>query len=180
MTFRVISLVAVIALAAVLAGHWLARGRHGGGTAAAGPRHGFITRALYALLLVCVLTLIVTGLGPTAIVGAAMEGWMLVIHVATGTAFAVCLALAGVLWAERQAQAGGGGAVFWLALAVGLVLIGTVAASMLGWASSAGIGSLFVIHQYAGLAMALLIIAHLYQRMLEWRYSKHGAGPASH
>jgi len=172
MNFSMIALASVIGLGVLLMLHSLLGRRRSMAMRTAARPHGLLARGLYVVLVLSVLTLIATGLGPTAVLRSAMDGWVLVIHVSTGTAFAVCLALGAVLWAEGQAQAGRGGAVFWLALLTALVLVGTVVASMLGWASSAGIGTLFVIHRYAGLAMALVLIVHIYQRVLEWRYSK--------
>jgi len=127
-------------------------------------------------------------LGITSIVAmlqfGALGGWWLFVHMFGAGAFTFVLPLLAVTWCEanrfgRPPQTAGAEGqerpsrflrlaktMFWLILAAGLIVIGTMILSMLPVFGTGGLELLLDIHRYAGLAVVAATVLHLYAALL--------------
>ncbi|NOY59091.1 MAG: hypothetical protein GXO75_09180 [Calditrichaeota bacterium] len=62
----------------------------------------FSNKLLFPLTAFCVLVMALTGFIPVVFFGTHMSGYILMLHVATSSLFALCIALAGILWAHKH------------------------------------------------------------------------------
>lgn len=62
----------------------------------------FSNKLLFPLTLFCVIIMALTGFIPIIFFGTRMSGYILMLHVATSPLFALCIALAGILWAHKH------------------------------------------------------------------------------
>jgi len=130
----------------------------------------------------------VTVLGVTSFVAmirfGALGGWWLFIHMFGAGAFTVLLPVLALTWCqanrfecpappvgdEGQMPAGRfpclAKALFWVILAAGLVVTGTMLLSMLPLFGTHGLELLLNIHRYAGLVVVAAMIMHLYAALL--------------
>ena len=130
----------------------------------------------------------VTVLGVTSFVAmirfGALGGWWLFIHMFGAGAFTVVLPVLALTWCQANrfgcsAQPAGdqgqspasrfpclAKAMFWVILAAGLVVTGTMLLSMLPLFGTHGLELLLDIHRYAGLAVVAALILHLYAALL--------------
>lgn len=113
-----------------------------------------------------------------------LGGWWLFAHMFGAGAFTLVLPLLALTWCEAHGGAcparPAGDAepppsarfsclaktMFWVILAAGLVVIGTMVLSMLPLFGTVGLELLLDIHRYAGLAVVAAMILHLYATML--------------
>ena len=127
-------------------------------------------------------------LGITSIVAmlkyGALGGWWLFVHMFGAGAFTFVLPLLAVTWCEasrfgRPSQPAGAEGqeqpsrflrlaktMFWVILAAGLIVIGTMILSMLPVFGTGGLELLLDIHRYAGLALVAATVLHLYAALL--------------
>jgi hypothetical protein len=130
----------------------------------------------------------VTVLGVTSFVAmirfGALGGWWLFIHMFGAGVFTVVLPVLALTWCEancfgRPVQPAGdegqqppprfpglAKAMFWVILAAGLLVTGTMLLSMLPLFGTHGLELLLDIHRYAGLAVVAAMILHLYAALL--------------
>jgi cytochrome b subunit of formate dehydrogenase len=129
----------------------------------------------------------VTVLGLTSFVGmlcfGTLGGWWLFIHMVGAGAFTVALPLWAITWCEahrfgRPPQAAGAETppatrflqlakvMFWVLLAGGLVVSGTMLLSMLPLFGTHGLEVLLDVHRLAGLAVVVAAILHVYAALL--------------
>ena len=130
----------------------------------------------------------VTVLGVTSFVAmmrfGALGGWWLFIHMFGAGAFTVLLPVLALTWcqanrfgcaaqpADDEGQTPASRfpclakALFWVILATGLVVIGTMMLSMLPLFGTHGLELLLDVHRYAGLAVVAAMILHLYAALL--------------
>ncbi len=130
----------------------------------------------------------VTVLGITSFVAmirfGTLGGWWLFFHMFGAGAFTVVLPLLALTWgqanrAECPASPAGSEvptpaspfpclarAMFWVILAAGLVVTGTMLLSMLPLFGTPGQNLLLDVHRYAGLAVVMAMILHLYAALL--------------
>ena len=130
----------------------------------------------------------VTVLGVTSFVAmirfGTLGGWWLFFHMFGAGAFTVVLPLLALTWCQASraecpaSPAGSEGpapaspfpclakAMFWVILAAGLVVTGTMLLSMLPVFGTPGQGLLLDVHRYAGLAVVMAMILHLYAALL--------------
>ncbi|NLF70251.1 MAG: hypothetical protein GX575_14525 [Candidatus Anammoximicrobium sp.] len=113
-----------------------------------------------------------------------LGGWWLFLHMVGAGAFTFVLPVLAVTWCEAHRwgcprQPSGGEdqpppsrflglakAMFWLILIGGLVAIGTMILSMLPVFGTDGLVLLLDIHRYAGLAVVVATVLHLYAALL--------------
>jgi formate dehydrogenase subunit gamma len=194
-TFRV---VAIVCLAGVVIesllhyARWGRKVRAGGPAGGAGDlrRFGLLERIVLLGLALTLLCLAVTGLAANLLFGEKLEGWLLMLHVAAGGGFILCLLLMAVFWAEdcrfrrhdadfrraareqpgEPAPAGrfdaGQKVTFWAALLLGLIATLTTMVSMLPVFSPEGMEVLRDLHRYGGLLLALFGYIHVYQTVI--------------
>lgn len=122
-------------------------------------RFGLIDKGIFAVVLICVLLLMITG-------QMELRGWILMFHVSTGGVLIAFMALWAILWAgacrfgitsaKLPRFTFGEKVCFWLILALSLPVIGTVMLSMLPVFGTHGQELLVEIHEYSGLALFLL------------------------
>lgn len=62
----------------------------------------FSNKLLFPLTLACVIVMALTGFIPPVFFGTHLSGYLLMLHVATSPLFALCIALAGILWAHKH------------------------------------------------------------------------------
>lgn len=191
--FQVISIVVLAGSLAAMALHFLAMGRRARQSAPQGGpadlvRYGLFQRLVFAAGILTFLGLAVTGFIPAIFQGARLVGYLLLLHVACGGAFTVCLVLLAVLWADdcrlephdRQwcsacCRAGepppasrfdaGQKLAFWLAIALGAACTLTMMLSMIPWLGPDGLDVLHEIHRYCALALAAVALIHCYRTM---------------
>jgi hypothetical protein len=114
----------------------------------------------------------------------ALGGWWLFIHMFGAGAFTVALPVLALTWCqanrfgcsaqpacdEGQAPTSRfpclAKAMFWVILAAGLVVTGTMLLSMLPLFGTQGLELLLDVHRYAGLAVVAAMILHLYAALL--------------
>jgi hypothetical protein len=112
-----------------------------------------------------------------------LDSWWLFIHMFGAGAFTVVLPVLALTWCEANRcdcparPAGDEGppptrfsclakAMFWVILAAGLVVTGTMLLSMLPLFGTHGLELLLDLHRYAGLAVVAAMILHLYATLL--------------
>lgn len=113
-----------------------------------------------------------------------LGGWWLFFHMFGAGAFTVVLPLLALTWAQANrgacpAPAAGdesqtpaspfpclAKAMFWVILAAGLVVTGTMLLSMLPLFGTHGLELLLDVHRYAGLAVVAAMVLHLYAALL--------------
>jgi len=113
-----------------------------------------------------------------------LGGWWLFIHMFGAGAFTVVLPLLALSWsqanrfacsvpsADDQGQPPASPfpclakVLFWLILAAGLVVTGTMLVSMLPLFGTHGLELLLDVHRYAGLAVVVAMLLHLYATLL--------------
>jgi len=165
--FQVVSILSVAGAVAAAAVHWLVRGRK----AALRPIRpaGRWQRLVYAALMLSLAALTVTGLYPAAR-GEALRGWLLIVHVSAGGAFAAALAAAALTWAERASFGRRDDRFdtprrlcFWAGLTAALAAVLAVMLSMTDWFSSEQIDTLLEVHRWAALGVILLALADGYR-----------------
>lgn len=62
----------------------------------------FSNRLLFPLTLVCILILALTGFLPQIILGNHMSGYLLILHIAAGPPFTLCMVTMGMLWTDKH------------------------------------------------------------------------------
>lgn len=151
---------------------------------ATGPRSfwGWWDALVYLGTLVSVVVLGITSLVGVIRFGI-LDGWWLFIHMVGAGLFTVVLPLLALSWCEANrfeypAPADNEGevrprrfsglakAMFWVILASGLVVTGTMLLSMLTLFGTHGLELLLDLHRYAGLALLAAMILHLYATLL--------------
>ncbi len=119
------------------------------------------------LLVVSFVALAVTGIGGYYALGA-VDGYGLLVHMAAGGVFTVCLPVV-VLTASSSALTRPNGAlrtlVYWLTVLAALVALGTITLSMTKLFDTAGLHDLLTLHRWAGLALVALSILQLFLRV---------------
>ena len=125
------------------------------------PDSGF-TGLVSLLLLIALATLVVTGFLPVIITGGPVSGLILILHVAAGPVFAMCLAfLAITLAAKFRMQAGDAGHrvkwAFWLVLLFAIPLISSAILTMFPIFGTEGQHLLLHLHGYSALLLLLTI-----------------------
>jgi len=112
-----------------------------------------------------------------------LDGWWLFIHMFGAGVFTVVLPILALTWCEANRcdcparPAGDEGqqptrfsclakTMFWIILAAGLVVTGTMLLSMLPLFGTHGLELLLDLHRYAGLAVVAAMILHLYATLL--------------
>jgi hypothetical protein len=175
-------LIAVVLLWVVIDRARLARRPEGVQDMPAPPRLRVIELGLYALLMLGLVILAVTGLAGYAAEGHVVGYW-LIGHMVGGGLFATVLplfmlALAASARLDRQSEREpllrGEKVLFWLGSVAGWLSLATIVATMLPLFDTAQMTLLLTIHRYSGLALVVLLIPHGYI-MLEWRAA--GAAP---
>jgi formate dehydrogenase subunit gamma len=202
MGFPVATIVALGGVAVLALLHALFVGSRGGtGAGPAEPgirRSSAVERWIHTLLAGAFLVGAATGLG-SRLAGEGLEGWWLWGHMLAAPVFAVGLAAASVLWAERARFAstdrawlrGGGGYLggrrdlpagrfdagqkvfFWGTVAGGWIVLASAMATMVPVFGQDGQEALIAIHRGFGLALASGVILHgyvtLYAKPGTWR-----------
>jgi formate dehydrogenase gamma subunit len=193
--FRTISIVALASVAAALVVHLLAfrlRDRGVGKGTRALRRFGLWERLVQAGTLATFLIVAASGLVPAVALGDPLLGWWGVVHVAVAPAFAVCVALLTLTWAERcrfeahdweWAKALGGylgrkrdapagwfnaeqKAFVWMAAVLTIVLVLTGLGRMHPLLDATGQRVLIEAHRYAALLLTLAVVVHVYLSFL--------------
>ena len=161
-------------------------------------RNGKWEVLVHAVTALSFVVLALTGLGGALREGE-LEGWVLWLHVLAAPVFAVSLTAMALTWAERCRFARydavwlrqGGGyfqgrgdllagrydagqkLFFWAALTAGFVTLTCATVTTVPWFGQAGQEVLLEVHAYAGLALTLAVILHLYVTLLakpgSWR-----------
>lgn len=154
-------------------------------------RWGGFSRLVHLVTLVSFFVLAVSGFWPVLAGQDRLAGYWLGVHTMTGTVFATGLAAMALLWAHAAAfeahdgrwlrrgglmrrgddlPAGrldaGQKLFFWALLTLGLVSLGTILLSMIPLFGAEGLGWLYEVHRYAGLALAVLVVLHTYRQTL--------------
>jgi hypothetical protein len=166
---NVVAISLVITLLAI-ALHFAARGRRA--TPPVPPRDPLM-RWLYTLLLLSTTVAAATAWLPLLTAQPAMRGWWLFIHVLVALVFIVCLTALVLFWTDHRPMAAENTArnhtftcaqktAFYLAAALGLVVILSMLLPMTPLLAVAQQDLLFVIHRYAALAFVLALIIHGY------------------
>ena len=139
------------------------------------PRYGWVARAVYAVLLLSTAVLGGTSLY-SVIPSGIMHGWLLWLHLLAAGAFVVALPVAAILWAEAS-RFGGARAPehaaqprmavltrvsFWVILLAGTIALATMLFGMGTVLGTQEIRTMTSIHRYAGLAVVLAAVVHLY------------------
>jgi hypothetical protein len=156
---------AVAALFVVV--HYLACARRRRATAH-GARLNLWEQLLHLVLVASFGVLATTGVS-VAWLAWALDGPLLLLHVAAGGVFAVALAAMALTWAESHA----GGprdtrfdglqmVTFWLMMLAGLIAMLSMVVSMTAWFGTDEMNVLSSVHRYAGLEMTVLVGVHLY------------------
>ena len=107
----------------------------------------------------------ITGLGTEYIYGE-VAGWPLFIHMFGAGLFLLGMAAVAIIWADRSrfgVDTGlnlGQKLIFWIALALGLVIMLSMLLAMLPLIGTTGQHLLFVIHEYCGLLFLVVMIVH--------------------
>ncbi len=187
--YRIASSVLLGVTVLLIAGHFLVFGvRRRDRTP---RRHGHWWECLLvAVLAVSFAVLFVTGFYAAVFLNNRMTGWILMVHTASGAVFAPTLAALAVTWAHlcrftardlpRRFQPANieseiappdrfdaaQKAVFWFALAAGVVLIMTIMLSMLKIYGPEGQVLMYEIHRYTALAFAIVAVTHAYRTAL--------------
>ncbi len=136
------------------------------------PRWGALTRLVYGFWLVSVVILAGTGFYGI-LAHDVMEGWLLFAHVLAAGPFLAFLAVLAVIWAHASRFAPGDEprdrrfgfltrVTFWVLLTTGTATSLTMLLAMLPVFSSSALVELTAVHRYAGLALLLSAMIHLY------------------
>ena len=136
------------------------------------PRWGALTRLVYGFWLVSVVILAGTAFWGI-LAHDVMEGWLLLSHVVVAGPFLALLAVLAVIWAHACRFTPGGEPrdrrfgflarlTFWVLLATGTATSLTMLLAMLPVFSSSALEELAAAHRYAGLALLLSAMIHLY------------------
>jgi cytochrome b subunit of formate dehydrogenase len=192
--FQILSIVVLLIVLGGMAAHFLVAGRKRRAASPAGGaadlrRYGRLERLACVVAVLCFVALAVSGFIPGLILGARLEGWLLMLHVMAGGAFSVCLGALAVLWAddcrfephdetwcrtccragEKPIEAArfdaGQKAAFWAGLALGASTILTMMVSMLPWFGPEGLDVLRDVHRYCALAFLAVALLHCYRTM---------------
>ncbi len=189
--FRTISIWLLGITIVGLALHWVAFAlRHR--KADKGPRdirrYNFWGRLVHLAVTASFLVEAGTGFWAAIVCGGKMTGYLLMIHVTFGGVFAASLVAAVVIWAEDHRFAAGDGkwirrlggywtgceglpagrfdagqkALFWVAAALGVVVVVTPSLCMLKLFGTCGQEMLYEIHRYCALALTIVVIKHAY------------------
>jgi len=191
--FRLITLIIFILAIAGLGLHYAVLRRSGGDSGVADwwlgkGKTGRVKRPLYWLALSCLLILVITGFGPTIVLGQSMSGLLLMLHLTAAPLFIVALAVLTVLWAHQSrfnagdwqrfsrllgrksssdASLGEGGYLcqklaFWLVAALALGVVASIVLSMYPLFGTEGQERLVQIHRYSALLLVVSAGVHTY------------------
>jgi cytochrome b subunit of formate dehydrogenase len=149
-------------------------------------------KLVYFIVLACFGVLVVTGFGPSLIVGEHPAGYLLMLHVTAAPIFAVSLAVLTLMWAYRcrfdqndwrwllrllrrevgdkkphPERSGFGQKVFfWLLVLFALSVILSITLSMFPLFGTQGQEFLSQLHRYSALLLVITAIAHTYLLLL--------------
>ena len=176
--FRNAAILVLSGLVAVMALHYgslrLRRGRKGLPTQGI-RRYNRWERFLHLGLLASFLLAAVTGFWAGLVRGAALGGYVLLVHIAAGVAFCPCLAAMALTWAEANrldlspADQGDPGRLglseklcFWGIALSGLVTVAATMFSMTRLPGSDGLRILSEVHRYGALSLLSVVLVHAY------------------
>ena len=127
-------------------------------------------KLVYFFSLFCFLVLAITGFYPRFILGCALSGYILMIHVIFAGAFACCLALSAILFASQnrfkkedlsdKKSSLLKKIAFWLILITALPVIISILLMMFPIFGTHGQHVLIDIHRYTSLFLAVIILIH--------------------
>ena len=148
---------------------------------------GKFRKLLYLLALLCFAVLAVTGFYPALVLREELSGYLLMVHVSAGGAFAACLALLALMWADHCRFDGTDWQrltglfrrtarpttetpparlcqklVFWIILVAALPLILSVVLSMFPLLGTEGQLLLAEVHRYCAVAFTVLGVWYIY------------------
>jgi hypothetical protein len=154
-----------------------------GRRALTGARTHKIEWLIYLVFLVSVLLMALSSFG-MILVGEAMHGWMLILHMSVAGMFAVALTALALLWSEQASFTRdpatrfytGEKVAFWLTLLAGLSTILSAMLGMMSWFGTVGQSSLLDVHRYSALVLLITAIFHGY-RLLVGRPREAAAAP---
>jgi hypothetical protein len=160
-TFRVISIIAIIA-AALLVVLQFKRGRN---IDEASPMHRRGRRAqewIYLAMLIGTLVGAITGIGAVIITGRPIAGWTLILHCLAAPLFALAIAAVALMWAGRYMEGGraAGSCFFWLMLISGAIAILSIGFTMTPLFGVADQHLLLNVHRYSSLALVIFMALH--------------------
>ena len=126
-------------------------------------RLGFIAKLAYFVMLVGVVGLGASGIGTFLAGRAPMTHWVLMAHVGASPMFSVGLAVVALTWPGRMGHHRGiSRCLFWNLLLAGLLLILSGVLPMTPVADTEVQHGLYLVHRYAGIAVAALTGLHLF------------------
>jgi hypothetical protein len=119
-------------------------------------------RLAYMALLLGVGLAAGTGLGNSIVSSEAIGGWTLMIHCAAAGFFAVAIVAVGALWAGRYGPEApeSGALLFWLMMALSVVVILSAVAPMTSFFASATQKDFYELHRYSSLALVVVVVLH--------------------
>ncbi len=148
----------------------------------------FSNKLLFPLTLACVIVMALTGFIPPVFFGTHLYGYLLLLHVAASPLFALCVALAGILWAHQHRFGKNDGLVFrslflrkanssltkdminnfwrkvnfWSIVFLSIVAITSIVASMYKIFGTHGQELLLQFHRYSTLLLIILITIYTF------------------
>jgi len=156
------------------------------------PQHlsllGKLNKLVYLVAMLCFVVLAFTGFYPALVLGQRLSGYFLMVHVSAGGAFAVCMAILALCWAQQNRFAESDWpwlvrlcyrrprpsvvwptwpvlpqkVCFWLGIVLTMPLALSIALSMFPLLGTQGQFLLADAHRYTALAFAVVAIVHTY------------------
>ena len=163
---------ALIAVALVIALHYVLAAL-GGGKRTPRPGWSFLSRVVYAAVVLAVVLLAATAFYGMLAHGV-LEGWLLMLHMMGSGMLTFLLPVLAVLWGKSctfgpNGEPGAAAmfsplakALYWVILASGVIAALTMFVSMLPIFGTDGLRTLLDIHRYTGLLVAVATALHLY------------------
>ena len=122
----------------------------------------------YAVMILAVLVLSLTGILTFVTGHAPMTHWILMLHVSAAPVFAIALAFVALTWSDRSRlrdartpYSNVTKALLWFILACGLLVILTGVLPMTPLYGTDGQHFLYLTHRYSGITLACAVILHL-------------------
>ena len=122
----------------------------------------------YAVMLIAVLVLSLTGILTFATGHAPMTHWILMLHVSAAPVFAIALAFVSLTWSDRSRLCDARApysnvtkTLLWFILLCGLVVILTGVVPMTPLFGTDGQHFLYLTHRYSGITLACAVVLHL-------------------
>jgi hypothetical protein len=159
--FRLISIIAIVAVAILVAQQLRLRSADGVGPSPMRERGRRWQEIIYMAMLVGTLIGALTGIGSVIVSGGPIGGWMLILHCLAAPLFAIGIAAIALLWAGAYMRGScAAGCAFWLMLISGMVAIFSIAFTMTPLFGTANQHFLLAVHRWSSLALVIFMALH--------------------